>query len=1172
MKKKIIYILISTLMLLFSPIIIKAAYWGGSIVGGTALGGGECPTGYPGYFCAYNNMHHKTIAVKLAYIDNGNIQQIGKQIFITNNTHGISGIGIPVVDGGDIYYYTTINTWCSANGNALTSDLYNDSMLKSYFNSDKDNFAAFISCLGVDIKSLTKSSDTAPGSKGYRLIVEPAKTGKIDGKAYLMTVKAIANKYHTGAYYFTTSGSSKYHLNIYQTIDDVGINKANTSYSSTTGTKPDYTISAHDSGYGQALVDIGGFVEPETCPIKKSKLTTNSDAALKLQNDTIWEILNNKNPSATDKSCYTCEDYILYYFTDYTQKYARTNNPYFSGNLEDAKSQIAKIKATGYVNWSSSNCKNDIKTDTCASYKSSHPAATIDEMKAANVTWPGCYSCVIGSANYDSRYDTLLREEDRPAECKTPDIPDLCNFELDVSISNNCLTTTKSHIYDINDWHCIFTSQTSGETHIQDHFYQEEMSSNRFCDIYCREEVDYQYANNSMIVLAGQRFTIGNQFSSFPVLKPVKFTAKTTCRTTSDSKEGEIDLDEFKEVYNDADDVVNTKWDEYQQAKVDRMAAQAATSSAGGSGTCKDKKGNVTGSWSTTKYSGTATNGVYKGSVSWSHTTGCKSSGSSKTSKISSMQSAESTALTAYNNAVTARTDVIKELHQCNTFQYTNRKFSPNLYFKYEEEMYGGDVYNLNKSVSISSSSKYYTGGTAESATGTKRGSASWTTSSYKSASQDIITVTSLSSLKGSTTTIAKNKCEDGKKCVKTATDTYENNNWVEQTTTKTYNYTLPAGVYEYITKPSGLSVNTLAEAQAESTTYYHLGASNLPVHYSRQEGRYDFEIDYDTFGKSGSLEHKFDKFIFDGAMYGDIYGKYYDVYYLMLTKPNLSSLLGHCNAADHLGHGMAQQLNNEGLLDDFLNSSCAKQHNCYSDYSKYNVTCTRFNNDVTTDGYGKLSGYGSGWQTYRPGSRTRPSYKTYAQLINCIQSYSISEVERTFDSDTTYKCTYKVENELFPPTTNYKDLNVIYRPISLNNPFPGQSGTTRTPGSNWNWRSAISTYITNNRDTETEDMYKELDPLYKITLTPAVIQEIRKYNDARDSQSVTFYIGKSEKITGNAGYSDFNLECINGRYCLSKFIRNSVTVGGRTYDFSRYFSGCGIDDTGLRCNTDEEW
>ena len=114
------------------------------------------------------------------------------------------------------------------------------------------------------------------------------------------------------------------------------------------------------------------------------------------------------------------------------------------------------------------------------------------------------------------------------------------------------------------------------------------------------------------------------------------------------------------------------------------------------------------------------------------------------------------------------------------------------------------------------------------------------------------------------------------------------------------------------------------------------------------------------------------------------------------------------------------------------------------------------------------------------------------------------------------------------------KGINIIYRTISLNDPFPGEHGEGRAAGANWNGEatvlgtnmSFIDAYITNNRGVETEKVYQET-PMYQFTLTPANIRAIRKYN----------------RSTGN-DYNDYNFECSNGKYCKSEFLEEGIGNG----------------------------
>ena len=132
---------------------------------------------------------------------------------------------------------------------------------------------------------------------------------------------------------------------------------------------------------------------------------------------------------------------------------------------------------------------------------------------------------------------------------------------------------------------------------------------------------------------------------------------------------------------------------------------------------------------------------------------------------------------------------------------------------------------------------------------------------------------------------------------------------------------------------------------------------------------------------------------------------------------------------------------------------------------------------------------------------------------------------------------------------------NIIYRTISLENPFPSKdaddNGTTqaglealnnrgldlnkntfnqtikgRYPGTNWNSAVLVYNKILNNRGYRGSAIYQEAEPLYVIELDPKAIKEIREYNKKQISQS--------------DGYADFKLNCTDGAYCISSFLHNN--------------------------------
>lgn len=103
-----------------------------------------------------------------------------------------------------------------------------------------------------------------------------------------------------------------------------------------------------------------------------------------------------------------------------------------------------------------------------------------------------------------------------------------------------------------------------------------------------------------------------------------------------------------------------------------------------------------------------------------------------------------------------------------------------------------------------------------------------------------------------------------------------------------------------------------------------------------------------------------------------------------------------------------------------------------------------------------------------------------------------------------------------------------VYRTISLGDKktsFPGKNGKGRTPGSNWNSDSLIEKIITNR-----QDVYNN-EPMYEIVLDYSTLKNIRS-----DNKQIKY------------DYGNFNnLECNeNGTACISKFLREKISVSGR--------------------------
>lgn len=165
------------------------------------------------------------------------------------------------------------------------------------------------------------------------------------------------------------------------------------------------------------------------------------------------------------------------------------------------------------------------------------------------------------------------------------------------------------------------------------------------------------------------------------------------------------------------------------------------------------------------------------------------------------------------------------------------------------------------------------------------------------------------------------------------------------------------------------------------------------------------------------------------------------------------------------------------------------------------------------------------------------------------FRGYNFSDYPSNyFKCNNIYECNYRVNNEfMYCSRTKCKDIQIIFRPVSLSHPFLTSTGANRRPGENWH--NDVEKITENRNLSVPERIYSDRDPMYEITLNTALIGQIRKYN--RDARG---------------GYSDFNLECITGegRECKSQFIRN-------TFNSSFVSRWCGMSSDWDRCEKDDE-
>lgn len=141
------------------------------------------------------------------------------------------------------------------------------------------------------------------------------------------------------------------------------------------------------------------------------------------------------------------------------------------------------------------------------------------------------------------------------------------------------------------------------------------------------------------------------------------------------------------------------------------------------------------------------------------------------------------------------------------------------------------------------------------------------------------------------------------------------------------------------------------------------------------------------------------------------------------------------------------------------------------------------------------------------------------------------------------------------------EDIDIQFRIISLENPFPARDGSSRMPSNIWlNEKNNVFEYITNNRgirsvsksdNVSPETMYSNTEPMYRIVLTPSTMMKIREYNKKYSYYSMfsTNYTeeGKETKAHEKARAADKNADKLicdeEGMQCYSQFLRDSKYI-----------------------------
>ena len=957
---------------------------------------------------------------------------------------------------------------------------------KKYFYDDKDNFRKVFELitgksLAEDKKknndnvllnwmenycktngygdNLSECHKTIGGNKGFRIVIQPILTGLYgdDDLVRMGTVKNIYSKY-----------------NIWNTSDDTIIGTSSAMY-----------LDEKDLGFS-----IG---QEKTQPSKSEVGKDTSGYGL---NMFTWPVEPKKvcNPDVDGiKKC--CDDNDIANATDANNlDKTKVTRPMTQTELNNAKcNSVCNPDVDGVKKCCK---KNGIKFQTDANNHDKTKVTRVmtqtelndnDCNSVCNPDVDGVKICCDANSiklqtdanNYDKTKVTrvMTQTELDYAGCNPASI---CSYKINTKIPTICDNGVSGLVSDSASWKCVFTSTRAGNDSTVRNHYVFSSFSNKYCSVYCKEEIEYQFPGKGAYALAGTYFVLSS-YSGLQSIGPITYSGTSTCRVTDamNSENGTINVSQFVSDFNAANYAVLAAYDRWQYGELQNEVISAGTSRSWSS-TCTDS---WCVDWDTkeicipigkTKYcydytycsdtdscseyrSGsywTYSNKYYYGSTFSSSTgisdgsCGCNSRcGSSCTPKVSLKDTAS--LRSAYISAVNYRTSLLEELKKCNNFYKTYKEFKPNLTFTYDDVLYK-NTYTLKATGSANSSTEYFK-------TGTSGGSKNASELSYSNyvrsdANSEGSTYQTDSSLvRGYSSTINYYDCGFSvtkRGCTAINQYSYPTNAWYEQVTERNYTYTLPDGINKYVDKPSGFSSNT------PTSNYDYIPFSNLPIHFSTKPGNYNYTITTTSYGPGNK-------------------------------------------------------------------------------FNSYIIGNTNFN---------------------------RVSYHT----------------------DNEYSCIYRVnpektiicvENSTDPSCDiNEGGTDLIFRQVSLYYPFPGQNATTvnqRNAGYNWSVASgsdAINKFIYNNRGVSYYDLYK-LQPMYEITLTPALMRKIKAYNDTQNSTNAWYYRGTAKEIYTTVGYSDFSLDCktnadgSKSSRCTSSVIRS---WGVR---------GCAISGSGYyRCGNTVAW
>ena len=180
----------------------------------------------------------------------------------------------------------------------------------------------------------------------------------------------------------------------------------------------------------------------------------------------------------------------------------------------------------------------------------------------------------------------------------------------------------------------------------------------------------------------------------------------------------------------------------------------------------------------------------------------------------------------------------------------------------------------------------------------------------------------------------------------------------------------------------------------------------------------------------------------------------------------------------------------------------------------------------------------------------------------------AVDDILKSIDSDYgNWQCQFTVNSKLIPEepdnpnnpnnpgggSNGFGGIDLVYRTIDLVNPFPDIDGGMRNTGSNWCAlddcsynNSVVQSYINNNRDVNDYELYSQ-EPMYTIILTPKIIKEIRRFNEANTSTDANNTEGSYGSYGGSLDGKTYNYTCNKGtgEACISDYFSHIIDITG---------------------------